>query len=154
VVRVPGYRSRGPGSILGATRFSDKNSRLGIRGRYPSIKTAAPAKQGSPHIGNFPRHTPVCELHKAFNIPYIYDHITKLCRKRAKITQNHGNANGRNIGKGEPRHRKFKRLRLGGGQAYHCSSVQIAQGESVFRLRNFNIVGFSTFILLRYMFRS
>jgi hypothetical protein len=28
------------------------------------------------------------------------------------------------------------------------------QGESVFRLRNFNIVGFSTFILLRYMFRS
>jgi hypothetical protein len=26
------------------------------------------------------------------------------------------------------------------------------QGERVFRLRNFNIVGFSTFILLRYMF--
>jgi hypothetical protein len=24
-------------------------------------------------IGNFPRHTPVRELHKAFNIPYIYD---------------------------------------------------------------------------------
>jgi hypothetical protein len=24
VVRVPGYRSRGPGSILGATRFSEK----------------------------------------------------------------------------------------------------------------------------------
>jgi hypothetical protein len=29
-----------------------------------------------------------------------------------------------------------------------------AQGESVFRLHNFNIVGFSTFILLRYTFRS
>jgi hypothetical protein len=28
------------------------------------------------------------------------------------------------------------------------------QGESVFRLCNFNIVGFSTFILLLYMFRS
>jgi hypothetical protein len=28
------------------------------------------------------------------------------------------------------------------------------QGESVFRLRNFNIVVFSTFMLLRYMFRS
>jgi hypothetical protein len=24
VVRVPGYRSRGPGSIFGATRFSEK----------------------------------------------------------------------------------------------------------------------------------
>jgi hypothetical protein len=24
VFRVPGYRSRGPGSILGATRFSEK----------------------------------------------------------------------------------------------------------------------------------
>jgi hypothetical protein len=29
-----------------------------------------------------------------------------------------------------------------------------SEGESVFRLRNFNIVGLSTFILLRYMFRS
>jgi hypothetical protein len=28
-------------------------------------------------IGNFPRHAPVCELHKAFNIPYNYDYITK-----------------------------------------------------------------------------
>jgi hypothetical protein len=31
--------------------------------------------------GNFPRHTPVCELDKAFNIQYIYDYITKLCRQ-------------------------------------------------------------------------
>jgi hypothetical protein len=69
--------------------------------------------------GNFPRHTPVCELHKAFNIRYI----RKLCRKRAKIVQNHGNANVSNTGQGEPRHRKFKRLKLGGSQAYHRSSV-------------------------------
>jgi hypothetical protein len=74
-------------------------------------------------IGNFPRHTPVCELHKAFNIPYTYDYITKLRRKEAKIIQNHRNANVCNIGQGEPQHRKFKRLKLGGGQAYHCSSV-------------------------------
>jgi hypothetical protein len=32
-------------------------------------------------------------------------------------TQNHENANVRNIGQGEARHRKFKRLKLGGGQA-------------------------------------
>jgi hypothetical protein len=31
--------------------------------------------------------------------------------------------------------------------------TSLGQGESVFRLRNFNIIGFSTFILLRYMFR-
>jgi hypothetical protein len=48
--------------------------------------------------------------------------ITKLCRKQAKIIQNHGNANVCNIGQGQPRHRKFKRLKLGGGQAYHRSS--------------------------------
>jgi hypothetical protein len=72
--------------------------------------------------GNFPRYTSVCELHKAFNIPYIYDYITKLCRKQAKIIQNHGNANVCNIGQGEQRHRKFKRLKFGGGQAYHLSS--------------------------------
>jgi hypothetical protein len=48
---------------------------------------------------------------------------TKLCRKQAKIIQNHGNANVCNIGQGEPRHRKIMRLKLGGGQAYHRSSV-------------------------------
>jgi hypothetical protein len=35
--------------------------------------------------GNFPRHTPVRELHKAFNIPNIYDYITKLCRQQAEV---------------------------------------------------------------------
>jgi hypothetical protein len=74
-------------------------------------------------IGNFPSHTPVCKLHKAFNIPFIYEYITKLCRKEARIIYNHGNANVRNIGQDEPRHRKFKRLKLGGGQAFHRSSV-------------------------------
>jgi hypothetical protein len=59
----------------------------------------------------------------AFNIPYIYEYITKLCRKQAKFIQNHGNANVCNIGQGEPRHRKFKRLKLGDGQVYHRSSV-------------------------------
>jgi hypothetical protein len=74
-------------------------------------------------IGNFPRHTPVCELHKAFNIPHIYDYVTKLCRRQAKIVQNDGNANVCNIGQGEPRHRKCKRFKLSGGQAYHRSIV-------------------------------
>jgi hypothetical protein len=53
---------------------------------------------------------------------HIYDYITKLCRPQAEVIQNHENAEVRNIGQGEPRHRKYKRLKLGGGQAYDRSS--------------------------------
>jgi hypothetical protein len=75
-------------------------------------------------IGNFPRRSPVRDLHMAFKLPYIYeyDYITKLCRQQAEVIQNHENANIRNIGQREPRHIKYKRLKLGGGQAYDCSS--------------------------------
>jgi hypothetical protein len=73
-------------------------------------------------IGNFPRCTPVRDKHTAFNLPYVYDYITKLCRQQAEVIQNQENANVRNIGQGEPRHRKYKRLKLGGGQAYDRSS--------------------------------
>jgi hypothetical protein len=71
---------------------------------------------------HFPRSTPVRELHKAFSIPHIYDHITKLSRQQAEVIQTHENANVRNTGHGEARHRKYKRLKLGGGQAYDRSS--------------------------------
>jgi hypothetical protein len=48
--------------------------------------------------GNFPRRTPVRELPKAFNMPNIYDYITKLCKQQAEVIQNHENVNVRNIG--------------------------------------------------------
>jgi hypothetical protein len=73
-------------------------------------------------IGNFPRRTPAREFHKAFSIPYIYDYITKLSRQQAEVIQNHRNANVRNTGQGEARHRKYKRLKLVGGQAYDRSN--------------------------------
>jgi hypothetical protein len=38
------------------------------------------------------------------------------------VIQNHDNENVRNVGQGEARHRKYKRLKLGGGQAYDRSS--------------------------------
>jgi hypothetical protein len=38
-------------------------------------------------IGNYPRHTPVRDLHLAFHIPYVYDYITKLCRQQAEVIQ-------------------------------------------------------------------
>jgi hypothetical protein len=74
-------------------------------------------------IGNFPSCTPVHDLHVAFEIPFEYDYITKLCRQQAEVIQNHDNANVRNIGQDEADHRKYKRLKFGGGQAYDRSSV-------------------------------
>jgi hypothetical protein len=74
-------------------------------------------------IGNFPRRTRVRELHTAFKTPYVYDIITKLCRQQAEVILNHDNENVRNTGQGEARYRKYKRLKLGGGQAYDRSSV-------------------------------
>jgi hypothetical protein len=47
----------------------------------------------------------------------------KLCRQQqADVMQNHENANVRNIGKGEAWLREYKRLKLGGSQAYDHSS--------------------------------
>jgi hypothetical protein len=56
-------------------------------------------------------------LHEAFNIPYIYDYVTKLCGQQAEVIQNYETANVRNIGQGESQYRKYKRIKLG-GQAY------------------------------------
>jgi hypothetical protein len=73
-------------------------------------------------IGNLPRRTPIPDLHMAFKIPYVYDYITKFCRQHTEAIQNHDNENVCNIGQGEARHRKYKRLKLGDGQAYDRSS--------------------------------
>jgi hypothetical protein len=48
--------------------------------------------------------------------------MTKLFRKQAEVIQNHENEYVCDIGEGEARHRKCKRLKLGGGQAYDRSS--------------------------------
>jgi hypothetical protein len=74
-------------------------------------------------ISNLDRRTPVRDLLLAFKIPYVYDYITKLCRRQAEVVLNHENPNVRAIGQGEARHRKHKRLKLGGGQVYDHSGV-------------------------------
>jgi hypothetical protein len=74
-------------------------------------------------IGSFPKRTSVRYMHEAFQIPHLYYDITKSCRQQAKVIQNHKNENVRNIGQGEARHRKYKRLKLGGGHVYGCSGV-------------------------------
>jgi hypothetical protein len=74
-------------------------------------------------IGNLPRSTLVHDIHVAFQSPYVYDFITKLCRRQAEIIHNHENENVHNIEQGETPHRKHKRLKLGGGHLYDRSSV-------------------------------
>jgi hypothetical protein len=49
-------------------------------------------------IGNFPRRTPVRDVHMAFHLPYVYDYMKKLCRQQAEVIQNHDNENVHNIG--------------------------------------------------------
>jgi hypothetical protein len=73
-------------------------------------------------IGNLDRCTPVCKLHMAFKIPYVYDCVTKLCRTQAEVILNHVNPNVNGIGQWEARHRKYKRLKLGSGQAHDHSA--------------------------------
>jgi hypothetical protein len=62
-------------------------------------------------------------MHVAFQIPYVYDYITKSCRQQAQVIQSHKNGNFRYIGQGEVRHRKYKRLKLDGGHVYDRSCV-------------------------------
>jgi hypothetical protein len=61
-------------------------------------------------------------IEESLQIPYVYDYITKLCRQQAQAIKHHENIHVRNIGQGEARHRKYKKLKLGGGQAYDRSS--------------------------------
>jgi hypothetical protein len=72
-------------------------------------------------IGNFPRHTPVQELHKAFNIPYIYDYIKNYIKQELyKIMKMRMSSL---LGKAKPDTENLKSRKLGGGQVYDCSSV-------------------------------
>jgi hypothetical protein len=62
-------------------------------------------------------------MHVAFQIPYVYNYITKLCTSQADVIHNHENENVRNIGQRETPHRKHKMLKLGGGHLYDLSNV-------------------------------
>jgi hypothetical protein len=73
-------------------------------------------------IGNLDRRTSVHELQVAFKVPYVYDYITKLCRTQAEVILNHVNRNVSGIGQREATYKKYKRPKLGGGQAYDRSA--------------------------------
>jgi hypothetical protein len=49
-------------------------------------------------IGDFARRTQIQNMHRELQIPYVYDFITKNCKKQAEIIYNHDNENVSNIG--------------------------------------------------------
>jgi hypothetical protein len=50
--------------------------------------------------GKFPRNTPIRDMHISFQMPYVYNFITKLCKQQAKVIQRHENIHVTNIGQG------------------------------------------------------
>jgi hypothetical protein len=71
-------------------------------------------------ISNIPMRTPVRDAHVAFQMPYVYDYLTKSCRQQAEVIKNHENENVRYIGQGEAPHRKYKTPKLGCFHMYDC----------------------------------
>jgi hypothetical protein len=82
------------------------------------IKLQRPQNKVLCTIENFSRCTRVRNLHTAFYLAYVYDYVLKLCRRQAEVIQNHRNEHVHGIGQGEASHRKYKKLKLDGGQAY------------------------------------
>jgi hypothetical protein len=95
---------------------------LGVCGGHPTLEIAAPGELGNRSSGNLDRCRTVRELHVAYKLPYVYDYISKLCRTQAEVILNHVNSNLSGIGQGEARHRKCKKFKHGGGQAYDRSA--------------------------------
>jgi hypothetical protein len=62
-----------------------------------------------------------------FQLPYEFDYVKKLCRKQAKVMQNLENDHTGGIAQ----NKKYRRLKLGGGQAYDRSRNEDAYNIGV-----------------------
>jgi hypothetical protein len=51
-------------------------------------------------------------MHTTFNIPYVYNYITKFCRQPAQVIQNQENSHIQNIGQGKAKDREYERHNL------------------------------------------
>jgi hypothetical protein len=79
-------------------------------------------------IGDFPRCTLVCELHTTFNIPYVYDFITKLCRQQAEVILNHDMKMFATLNKAKPYTENTRGLNLA---AVKHTTVQVSRTAEV-----------------------
>jgi hypothetical protein len=76
--------------------------------------------------GNFSRNTSIWDKHAAFQLRYVYDYITKLCRRQAEIIHKHENESVCNIGQGETNTENIRGLNV---EAVTCSSVLDCHGS-------------------------
>jgi hypothetical protein len=60
----------------------------------------------------------------AFNLPYVYDYIIKLCRQQAEVVQNYENEHVCSRGHGESRHTCIRSLTLA---AVKLTTVQVTK---------------------------
>jgi hypothetical protein len=74
-------------------------------------------------IGNFPKRTSVCDMYKAFHIPYVYDYITKSCRQQAEVIQNHEMQLFITLDKAKPDTENIRGLNLA---VVMCMTVQVS----------------------------
>jgi hypothetical protein len=58
----------------------------------------------------------------ALEVLYVYDYVIKLCETQAEVLPNYINPIVCGIVEEENRHRKYKKLKLGGDQAYDRSA--------------------------------
>jgi hypothetical protein len=70
----------------------------------------------------FLRAHPGSRFSYGFPVLCVYEYFTELYTQQAGTTQSLEDANIRNSGQGEAQHRKYKRLKLGGGRASYRSS--------------------------------
>jgi hypothetical protein len=126
-------------TLLESTPYSSSNVKLTLhKALIRSVMPyACPAWELAAHIyllklqrqrnkvfrttGNFPRCTPVRDLHTAQ--PSVCIRLyNKIMQATSRNMQNHENEHVRSIGQGEAGHRKYRRLKLGGGQGFDRSS--------------------------------
>jgi hypothetical protein len=55
----------------------------------------------------------------------VYDYITKSYSTQSEVIINHANPNVHGTAQRKARHKKYKRLKLGGGQVYGLSADQL-----------------------------
>jgi hypothetical protein len=96
--------------------------RLGFSGRHLPLKTAALAKQASPHQWKFSKVHIGPRLAQGFQHSVYIRLYNRIVQATNRSHKNHENEHVRGTGQGEARYRQYKRLKLGGGHAYDNSS--------------------------------
>jgi hypothetical protein len=88
------------------------------------IEIAATAKSSSPRHWQSARRTSIRDMHKAFQISYVYDYITKSCRQKLKSTEIMKMQMFATLDKAKPDTENIRGLNLA---AVMCTTVQVSR---------------------------